>query len=173
MNKTFSIVLVIVLVIAGYFLLKDTDKKIELENNTATELQDNETETGEAAGSVESSGDESVSGLSGTVDVKVESGPEEIIVIYSDSGYSPKEVNIKVGTVVTYKNESSLSMWPASAKHPSHSGYPTTGGCLGSTFDACRGVLPGESWSFQFDIAGSWGYHDHLKPSYFGKVVVE
>ena len=64
-------------------------------------------------------------------------------------------------------------MWPASAFHPTHKAYPTTGGCLGSTFDACKGVLPGESWSFKFDIAGSWKYHDHLKPIVFGTIVVE
>ncbi|MEK9182927.1 MAG: hypothetical protein AAB849_00245 [Patescibacteria group bacterium] len=72
-----------------------------------------------------------------------------------------------------FKNQSARSMWPASGFHPTHTVYPTTGGCLGSTFDACKGVLPGESWSFQFDIAGSWKYHNHLNPADFGMIVVE
>ena len=64
-------------------------------------------------------------------------------------------------------------MWPASAMHPSHKEYPTTGGCLGSAFDACKGVKPGESWPFKFDIAGNWKYHDHLNPKNFGAIIVQ
>ena len=145
--KIFSIILIIIILgFGGYFLLNNTDDEItDTSVITDTENLAPNTEVPNA----------------------------EVVIVYSDSGYSPANVNVKVGTIVTYKNESSLSMWPASAKHPTHSGYPTTGGCLGSTFDACRGVLPGESWSFQFDIAGEWAYHDHLKPSYFGKIVVE
>ncbi len=97
---------------------------------------------------------------------------EENVVTYTDAGFSPKEVKIKAGETVVFKNESSKSMWPASAMHPTHAVYPTTGGCLGSTFDACKGLLPGESWSFKFDIAGNWKYHDHLTPTFFGAVEV-
>lgn len=99
--------------------------------------------------------------------------PSGNVVTYTDAGYSPNPLTIKAGETVTFKNESSRSMWPASAMHPTHREYPTTGGCLGSTFDACMGVQPGNSWSFQFDIAGTWRYHDHLNPSSFGMIVVE
>jgi len=98
---------------------------------------------------------------------------EKNVIVYSDNGFSPSPLMVKVGTTVTFKNNSSQAMWTASAKHPTHTVYPTTGGCLGSTFDACRGVQPGDSWSFKFEVAGSWGYHDHLNPSHFGKIVVE
>lgn len=98
---------------------------------------------------------------------------EEKVVIYTDTGYSPSPLKINIGDTVVFKNKSSQSMWPASAMHPSHKDYPTTGGCLGSTFDACKGVQPGESWSFQFDIAGDWKYHDHLSPKNFGAIIVE
>jgi plastocyanin len=98
---------------------------------------------------------------------------EQNLVTYTDNGYLPSTINVKVGTTVTFKNESSQSMWTASAMHPTHTVYPTTGGCIGSTFDACKGIQPGESWSFKFDIAGSWKYHNHLNPSHFGTVVVE
>jgi plastocyanin len=99
--------------------------------------------------------------------------PVENVVTYTDAVFSPNPLTIKVGGTVTFKNESSRSMWTASAFHPTHREYPTTGGCLGSTFDACRGVQPGDSWSFQFDIAGNWRYHDHLNPSSFGAIIVE
>ncbi len=95
------------------------------------------------------------------------------VITYTDTGYSPSSLTIKAGEAVTFKNESSRSMWPASAMHPTHKLYPTTGGCIGSTFDACQGVLPGGSWSFQFDVAGEWKYHDHLDPTKFGTIIVE
>src|SRR3989344_4062104 len=73
-------------------------------------------------------------------------------VIYTDSGYSPATLTIKKGQTVVWNNESSKKMWTASAIHPTHSIYPTTGGCLGSTFDACTGIASGGTWSFKFDI---------------------
>lgn len=98
---------------------------------------------------------------------------QEVVITYTDSGYSPASVEIKTGTKVTFKNQSSVKIWPASAMHPTHAVYPTTGGCIGSTFDACREVAPGDSWSFVFDIAGSWKYHDHLNPGRFGAINVK
>lgn len=91
----------------------------------------------------------------------------------TDSGYSPSTITIKAGDTVIFKNGSSQPVWTASAVHPTHRAYPTTGGCLGSTFDACRGIPPGQSWSFKFDIAGSWKYHNHLNPSETGTIVIQ
>lgn len=98
---------------------------------------------------------------------------EEKVATYTDSGYSPSTITVKKGEAVTFKNQSSRSMWTASAVHPTHRGYPTTGGCISSTFDACQGIQPGNSWSFTFDIAGTWKYHDHLNPGDTGAIVVE
>lgn len=98
---------------------------------------------------------------------------ENVIVIYTDDGFSPNPLTVKVGTVVVFKNESSKTVWPASAMHPTHDGYPTTGGCKGSTFDACRALNPGESWPFKFEIKGVWKYHNHLDATQFGQIGVE
>ena len=98
---------------------------------------------------------------------------EANVITYTDTGYSPSDLEITAGETVIFKNESQQSMWPASAMHPTHKDYPTTGGCLGSTFDACMGVQPGDSWSFKFDIAGNWKYHDHLSPKNFGTIIVK
>lgn len=98
---------------------------------------------------------------------------EEKVVIYTDAGYSPSPLDINIGDTVVFKNNSSQSMWPASSMHPAHKDYPTTGGCLGSAFDACKGIQPGDSWSFKFDIAGDWKYHDHLSPKNFGAIIVQ
>ncbi|MBI4033944.1 MAG: hypothetical protein HY378_00130 [Candidatus Brennerbacteria bacterium] len=94
-------------------------------------------------------------------------------VYYNGQGFSPQTVTIKKGYTVNFVNQSSKDMWPASAMHPTHAVYPTTGGCIGSTFDACAGIKPGASWSFKFDIKGSWKYHDHLNTTAFGTIVVE
>ncbi|MBI2068542.1 MAG: cupredoxin domain-containing protein [Candidatus Yanofskybacteria bacterium] len=94
-------------------------------------------------------------------------------VIYTDSGYSPATITIKKGQTVIWKNNSSKQMRTASAIHPTHSVYPTTGGCVGSTFDACMGLPSGQEWSFGFENAGTWKYHNHMNPSHTGTVVVE
>ena len=94
-------------------------------------------------------------------------------VSYTDNGFVPSTLTVQAGDSVTFVNDSSGSFWPASAIHPSHTAYPTTGGCIGSTFDACEALSPGSSWSFVFDIPGSWKYHNHLNAGHFGTIVVE
>ncbi len=94
------------------------------------------------------------------------------VITYTDSGFSPGTLTVKAGAKVTFENKSSEPFWPASNPHPVHTGYPTTGGCTGSTFDACKGLQPGDSWSFTFNVVGQWGYHDHLNPGQRGTVIV-
>ena len=94
-------------------------------------------------------------------------------VAYGDMGFSPPSITIERGMTVVFENESSDTFWPASASHPTHDGYPKEGGCLGSAFDACEEISAGRSWSFRFDIAGTWGYHNHTNPRHWGTVVVE
>jgi plastocyanin len=95
------------------------------------------------------------------------------IVTYTDSGFSPSILSVKKGSTVTFKNTASDDMRVASNPHPIHNGYPTMGGCVSSTFDSCKNISPGQSWSFKFDIVGTWGYHNHLNPSEGGEVVVQ
>jgi plastocyanin len=95
------------------------------------------------------------------------------VIEITSSGFSPQRITINQGETVTWVNRNNEEHWPASAQHPTHRVYPTTGGCLGSTFDACKGLAQGEEWSFTFDEKGSWNYHDHLNPGLFGTVVVE
>ncbi len=103
--------------------------------------------------------------------------PQEVTITYTDTGYVPSPIRIAVGTTVTFKNMSSRQMWTASALHPTHTIYPQhTLMCAtigGSDFDACKGIAPGDSWSFRFDFKGDWLYHDHLMPSNRGEVSVE
>lgn len=101
------------------------------------------------------------------------------VVIYTDSGYAPNIITIKKGETVVWKNESSNPMWTASAMHPTHKVYPGTDitACGTQTllpmFDSCASVSSDQSWSFTFNNIGTWGYHNHLDSSKFGKVIVE
>ena len=91
----------------------------------------------------------------------------------TSSGFLPSTVEINKGDNVIFINKDSSNHWPASASHPTHTVYPESGGCIGSKFDACKGLKQGENWSFTFDQAGTWGYHDHLNPSNRGTIVVK
>jgi len=90
---------------------------------------------------------------------------EEVIVRATDNGYEPSFITISVGTTVTFANESSRPVQTASAVHPIHQMLPE--------FDALRGFAPGESYSFTFQSAGTWRYHNHLRPQQTGVVTVE
>lgn len=115
---------------------------------------------------------ENASGTPQDAMMNLEPSRKTITVKIINSGFSPSAVNIKKGDSVTWVNESASPAWPASAFHPTHTAYPSAGGCLGSTFDACKGLATGESWTFKFDEVGSWKYHDHLDASVFGTVNV-
>lgn len=100
------------------------------------------------------------------------------VVALTDAGYSPAVLTIQKGETVVFKNESSDSMWTASAMHPTHTAYSGTSldqhcpDTAGTAFDACRAYLPGGSWSFVFNKVGSWKYHNHLNTVQWGTIVV-
>lgn len=99
----------------------------------------------------------------------------EVLIVYTENGYEPKTVTIQKGDTVRFVNNAAeQESWPASAVHPTHSIYPgkSDDDCLGSSFDSCRGLLPGEFWEFTFDEVGEWRFHDHLHPSKTGSVIV-
>ena len=86
-------------------------------------------------------------------------------IVYTDDGFSPLEITIQAGETVAFENNSSSPMWIASDPHPSHTDLPE--------FDAERGYEPGETYSFTFEDAGTWGYHDHLRSFNTAVVIVE
>ncbi len=90
--------------------------------------------------------------------------PKEVVVNITDDGFYPDKVVISPSDTITFINKGERPHWPASNFHPTHTLYPEQGGCLGSLFDACRGLLKGESYSFTFTHLGIWPVHDHLFP---------
>lgn len=108
---------------------------------------------------------EALSGIEGNV--------IHTVTINSAGNFSPEILTIEEGDSVLFFNEDDQPHWPASDPHPDHDDYPTTGGCIGSTFDACENLSTDEGFIFTFDISGTWDYHDHLNPTVDGTIIVE
>lgn len=86
------------------------------------------------------------------------------VITYSDSGFSPAQLKVKVGEAVQFKNDSTSSVQVNSAVHPTHTLYPELN--IGS-------IAAGESKSVAFTQAGTYKYHNHLNASENGMIVVE
>lgn len=89
---------------------------------------------------------------------------DKLVVIINDNGFVPDKVVVQKGQTVVWINKGDRLHWPASNSHPTHNLYPEVGGCIGSKFDACRGLKNDETFSFKFDRIGEWPVHDHLFP---------
>lgn len=143
MNKTVLLVIIAIFVIgAGVFFMTTNSDQGTVEPGPATQ----ETENGQE-------------------DATEEDPTNEVVITYTDSGYAPDSVTISSGTTVTFVNESSGFMWPASDIHPTHSILPE--------FDPQRPVEEGGTYSYTFTEEGAWSFHDHLMPRITGEIVVE
>ncbi len=87
------------------------------------------------------------------------------IVRIHDGSFEPAELTIKTGETVLFLNKGNEQHWPASNIHPTHGIYPE--------FDPQVSFGPNEFWSFTFDKAGNWRYHDHLFPEMKGVIITE
>lgn len=114
----------------------------------------------------------------GTVPAAGTTAGNTVTVLYGPNGFSPSTVTIKQGDTVTFTNNGGDEMWIASAPHPTHEGYDGTtkdqhcvAGYSGpAPFDQCA---VGTTFSFKFDKAGTWKYHNHGNASDFGTVIVQ
>jgi len=103
------------------------------------------------------------------------------LVTYTDAGFSPKTLSVKVGETVRFVNNSTHAMWVASDNHPTHTEYDGTntmqhcssGAATGGTFDECKGVDPNTVYSFTFTKAGTFEYHNHMRASDTGSITVK
>ena len=87
-----------------------------------------------------------------------------VVIVRTNDGYEPNEVTVKKGETISFLNQSDEFHWPASDVHPTHSIY--------SEFDPHTPVAPGDTWSFQFDEAGVWEFHDHIRANKKGTIIV-
>ncbi len=86
-------------------------------------------------------------------------------VTYDDGGFSPMILRIKVGDTVTFQNTSGGALWVASNPHPVHTALPG--------FDAGKGILSGDFFTYTFTKIGSWSFHNHLNSRHGGTIIVE
>ena len=94
-----------------------------------------------------------------------ERGNQKVAVVLTDKGFEPQEIRVSKGTTVLFSTTRNNQFWPASNPHPSHDIYPE--------FDPKRPIDPHDSWSFLFDRPGIWGYHDHMRSYFIGRIYVE
>ncbi len=87
-----------------------------------------------------------------------------VIVQVTDKGFEPESVEIGLGDTIVFENVGQKGHWPASDDHPTHTRYPE--------FDPRQSLEPNTEWSFTFDKAGDWKYHDHQNPYLKGKIIV-
>jgi len=85
-------------------------------------------------------------------------------VILGDSGFTPKDITVKIGTRIIWVNKSSETATVSSVDHPTHRLYPFLN--LGEFAD-------GSSVQVVFDKAGKYSYHNHYNASETGTVTVE
>ena len=115
-----------------------------------------------------------------TTTPSVTAAPMSVTVNYTDSGFSPSPITVAKGGTVTFVNKGSAQMWVATGPHPAHTGYDgdatsraihCAAGYTGpKPFDQC---VVGTSYTFTFDKTGTWPFHNHVKASDFGQVIVK
>src|SRR3989338_2021783 len=166
MKKTFLVLLVVFVAIAAFALFANKSS-----NNNQIDYTNESVQLQEVNEDNESQND-----AVNTEDIE---SPQSITVTYTDFGYSSATVKISAGDTVAFVNNSSHPMWTASNSHPTHILYPGSDinkcstALAGELFDACKGVAPGESWSFTFTQKSNWGYHNHLQTGHGGIIIVE
>ena len=99
------------------------------------------------------------------------------VIRYVNGRYVPDFVHVSVGSRVRWVNEDDI-FWPASNLHPTHKEYPGSGitkcrsSLRDSLFDSCEALGREAEYSFVFEHAGEWRFHDHINPRANGVVIV-
>lgn len=156
MNKNAYIIsgiLVLILIAAGYAAFGKKQVSVETTVPAKTTTGDAVANFGVAEGTPSSTGSKQIMKKAA------------VTVTYTDSGFSPASVSVKVGDTVEWLNQGTKQMWVASAPHPQHTDYPG--------FDQLASTGKGTTYSFTFTKAGTWKYHNHVNVKDFGSVVVK
>ncbi len=88
----------------------------------------------------------------------------QAVISLSLNGFEPKEVHLKVGGRVQWKNESGKIASVNSNPHPTNNAYRPLN--LGQFSN-------GSTLQLVFTKKGTYGYHNYLNPSQQGTVIVE
>jgi len=90
-----------------------------------------------------------------------------VVVEYTESGFSPKEVTINKGQTVKFVNKTSSTFSVASNPHPTHTKLPALDQWKDPKFKSQT------TYEFTFTQAGKFDYHNHMKESDGGAVIVK
>ena len=85
-------------------------------------------------------------------------------ITLTQSGFVPQSITIAKGDTVVFMSSREKLFWPASDLHPTHEIY--------AEFDSKEPIEPDKSWSFIFNRAGTWNFHDHLDSYFRGTIEV-
>ncbi len=85
-------------------------------------------------------------------------------ILYTDSGFQPSTLKVKANTMVHVVNQSSMSLQFSSDDHPTHLKDPELN---------MEAIQPGKEAMLKVTKTGTWGYHNHLKPTDRGTIEVE
>lgn len=99
-----------------------------------------------------------------TIPVVTQAANQVANVILGDSGFIPKDITVKAGTRVVWRNSSGKSATVSSDDHPTHRLYPFLN--LGE-FSADTTI------QVVVEKPGKYGYHNHLNASEVGTITVE
>jgi len=149
MNKNLVIgIIVVVLLALGWFLFGNK-KQVTPPPTTETTVINNQTQAQTA-----------------TETNPATTAPATVVTVtYDGKTFSPATVTVKQGESVTFVNSSTGGMSVASNPHPIHTIYPE--------FDQYKTSAKGQkTFTFVFQKAGSWGFHNHLNPIAGGTIVV-
>ena len=94
----------------------------------------------------------------------VKTSSKTVEVNISEFAFAPTVIKIKIGDTVKWTNNDEAPHKVASNPHPSHTDLPGL---------VSEGLFKGESYSFTFNKAGTFGYHCHFHPAMIGTVIVE
>lgn len=91
--------------------------------------------------------------------------PRLYLVSYGLGIFSPTNIRIHVGDSIKFQNDSKDPVRIVSASASGAVGLPG--------LDSLVGVLPGSSFAFTFNKAGTFGYHNAQQPDEEGTVIVK
>lgn len=84
-------------------------------------------------------------------------------IVYTNNGFSPVEVTVKKDSTIHISNQSNSPLQFSSADHPTHL----------KNGELNMGTLQsGEEGEIKVTTVGTWGYHNHLRSSDIGTLIV-
>lgn len=150
-------------VVVGGYLIWQNGYKTQTPSPVSTEQQPTQIAQPTGTESAGQKDETPVKEGTGAMTGKEETMMTETVVAITSSGFSPAGVTIRAGGIVKWVNNDTSVNNVSSVVHPTHQVYPPLN--LGN-------IQPGGSVSLKFPPAGTYKYHNHLKPTLTGSVTV-